>query len=214
MKIGILGGTFNPIHNGHLHIAGEVLRSCGLDQVWFMPTWRPPHKQLADEVSFADRLAMVEAAVAGNPCFIASDLEGQRGGTSYSVETLLQLRQQFPDHQFYFIMGLDSFQDIGSWKEYKRIFRLAHVVVTARPGFSGSLREFLPVAIADRFCYDAESGNLRHTDGFSVFSVTHTSCDVSSTDVRQKLIDGCNVDAFIPPAVNEYIRQHRLYQKD
>ncbi|SHJ10104.1 nicotinate-nucleotide adenylyltransferase [Malonomonas rubra DSM 5091] len=214
MKIGILGGTFNPIHNGHLHIAEEVLRCCGLDQVWFMPTCRPPHKQLADEVSFADRLAMVEAAVAETPHFFASDLEGQRGGTSYSVETLQQLCQQYPEHQFYFIMGLDSFQDIGSWKEYQKIFSLAHLIVTARPGFSGSLRELLPVDIANCFCYDAESENLRHRDGFSIISITHTCRDVSSTDVRQKLIDGRDVDAFIPPAVNEYIRRHGLYQKD
>lgn len=214
MKIGLLGGTFNPIHYGHLHIAEEVLHSCQLDQVWFIPTCQPPHKLLDSEVAFADRLAMVEVAVADEPRFIACDLEGRRGGTSYSVETLEQLRRDFPQDQFYFIMGLDSFQDIGTWKNYPRLFELAHFVVTARPGFSGSLRQLLPVAIADRFCYDAESENLSHLAGFSVFSVTHTCRDVSSTEIRRLVSLGKDVSQLIPLSVSEYIRQHGLYLKN
>lgn len=214
MQIGILGGTFNPIHFGHLHIAEEVLNSCALDQVWFVPTCQPPHKQLAVEIPFQQRLAMVEAALAEDTRFVACDLEGRRGGTSYSVETLEQLHREYPLHQFYFIMGLDSFQEIGSWKDYPRLFELAHLVVTARPGFSGSLRQLLPVAIADRFCYDAEFENLSHVAGFSVFSVTHTCRDISSTEIRQALLEGKDVKDLIPAAVSDYIRQHHLYGQD
>lgn len=212
MKIGILGGTFNPIHFGHLHIAEEVLDCCGLDQIWFMPTCQPPHKKLAAEVSFDHRLEMVELALAGDPRFVACDLEGRRGGTSYSVETLEQLRREYPEDQFYFIMGLDSFAEIGSWKEYLRLFELAHLVVTARPGFSGTLQQLLPVAIADLFCYDADSENLSHAGGFSVISVTHTCRDVSSTEVRLLLQAEGDVAALIPVGVAEYIKQHKLYQ--
>ncbi len=214
MRIGILGGTFNPIHYGHLHIAEEVLQGCELDQIWFLPTCRPPHKQLADDVSFARRLAMVELAVQERPEFLAVDIEGRRGGTSYSVETLEELRREYPEHQFYFIMGLDSFQEISSWKEYSRLFELAHMVVTARPGFSGALEQFLPVAIADRFCYDAESKKLTHDAGFTVSELTHTSRDVSSTEIRQRLRQGKSVDRLLPALVIEYIKAHRLYQDE
>ncbi len=213
MRIGLLGGTFNPIHFGHLHIAEEVLKSCNLDQVWFVPTSQPPHKRLAVEVSFVQRLAMVDAALADCPLLTSCDIEGRRGGISYSVETLLQLRTKYPQHEFYFIMGLDSFQEISSWKDYSRLFELAHIVVTARPGFSGSLQELLPVAIADRFCYDSDSKNLRCDTGFSLIAVVHTCRDISSTEIRQQLSMNRDISGQVPQAVISYIKAHNLYSK-
>jgi nicotinate-nucleotide adenylyltransferase len=108
MKTGILGGTFNPIHLAHLRIAEEVRLACGLDRVLFMPAATPPHKPLADDIPFAHRYAMVEAAVADNPYFSGCDLEAQRPGKSYSVATLEILHDQFPEDEFYFIIGMDS----------------------------------------------------------------------------------------------------------
>lgn len=211
MRIGLLGGTFNPIHFGHLHIAEEVLKICSLEQVWFIPTCRPPHKQLAEGVPFADRLAMVELAVAGFSHFRACAIEGERGGVSYSVDTLTELTRQYSQAEFFFIMGLDSFQEIGLWKDYPRLFELAHIVVTARPGFSGSLRELLPVAIADRFCYDADSKKLRCDTGFSLIPITHTCRDISSTEVRQLLATTRDAAGMVPQVVIDYIKSHGLY---
>jgi nicotinate-nucleotide adenylyltransferase len=213
MKIGILGGTFNPIHNGHLHIADEVLRTCALDQIWFMPACFPPHKELADEVSFADRFAMVEAAIEPFPRFLASDLEGRRGGPSFSVKTLEDLRQLHPEHEFTFIMGLDSFAEISLWKSYARIFELCHVAVAARPGFAGDLEELLPVAVADRFCYDADALKLSGKSGFSVQLVRQTAADISSTEIRKRLAAGEPVAELVSVRVADYIYQHQLYRQ-
>ncbi|MDX2495615.1 MAG: nicotinate (nicotinamide) nucleotide adenylyltransferase [Desulfuromusa sp.] len=211
MRIGLLGGTFNPIHSGHLHIAEEVQNSCDLEQIWFIPTCKPPHKQLAAEVSFAHRLAMVEAALADYPLFYSNDIEGRRGGTSYSVDTLQQLSKIYPQHEYFFIMGLDSFQEIALWKDYPRLFEFAHIVVAARPGFVGSLQELLPVAIAERFCYDSDSKNLRFDSGFSLLKVAHTCRDISSTEIRQQLSMNRDVGEQVPLPVLEYIRAHQLY---
>jgi len=214
MRVGLLGGTFNPIHNGHLHIADEVRKSCQLDQVWFVPTWQPPHKEVAADVSFTQRLSMVAAAVADHPEFVACDVEGQRGGTSFSVDTLMQLRRQYPYHEFFFIMGLDSFREISLWHRYQELFELAHIVVTARPGFAGTLQELLPVAIADRFCYDSQSKKLRFDKGFSLMLVDHTSYDISSTQIRQWVAQQRSIEGVVPPAVNSYIATHQLYRHD
>ena len=211
MRIGLLGGTFNPIHFGHLHIAEEVLSSCNLDQVWFIPTCKPPHKPLVAEVSFAHRLAMVEVALADYSMFNSCDIEGRRGGTSYSVETLQQLHAEYPQHEYFFIMGLDSFHEIGLWKDYSRLFEFAHIVVTARPGFKGSLQELLPVAIADRFCYDSDSKNLQCDTGFSLITVAHTCRDISSTEIRHQLSMNRDVGEQVPLSVLNYIRAHQLY---
>ena len=211
MRIGLLGGTFNPIHSGHLHIAEKVQQQCQLDQVWFIPTGQPPHKLLASDVAFHHRLAMVDVALAEYPDFYSCDIEGQRGGVSYSVDTLQQLKEAYPDHEFYFIMGLDSFRDIGLWKEYPKLFDYAHLVVAARPGFSGTLEELLPVAIAGRFCYDSDSKNLLCDTGFSLISVADTSHNVSSTEIRHLVAAQQDVAGLIPQSVREYIGANRLY---
>ncbi len=213
MHIGILGGTFNPIHNGHLHIADEVLRTCVLDQVWFMPACLPPHKDLAAAVTFADRFAMVEAAIESCPHFVACDLEGRRGGRSFSVKTLEELRHLHLADEFTFIMGLDSFAEIGLWKSYARIFELCHIAVAARPGFVGSLEQLLPVAVADSFCYDADALKLSGKSGFSVQLVRQTSADISSTEIRRRLAAGEPINELISSRVADYIYQHQLYRQ-
>ena len=214
MRTGIFGGTFNPIHLAHLRIAEEVREACGLELVIFLPAALPPHKQSATDTPFHHRLAMVEAAIADHPGFIASDLESKRAGASYSVETLEALQQLYPDDTLYFIIGLDSFCDIASWKDYPRLFELANIVVAHRPGYGnddpGAL---LPVALADQFCYDADSVNLSHKCGNELIFVAETRLAISSTMLREHVAQERSIRYLVPPAVEAYIQIHNLYRE-
>ncbi|MFO7983610.1 MAG: nicotinate-nucleotide adenylyltransferase [Desulfuromonadales bacterium] len=213
MRIGILGGTFNPVHLAHLRIAEEVREGCGLDQILFMPAAVPPHKAVAEKVPFRHRLAMVEAAVADNPAFVASDLEGRRSGKSFSVHTLEILREKNPGADFYFLMGMDSFREIDSWYQYQRLFDLAHIVVTSRPDVpSGDPMSLVPVAMADQFCYDSAAKSLRHQSGKTVIFFTETLLDISSTDIRHKVDEGLSIRYLVPPQVEDYIIENGLYR--
>jgi len=213
MRIGILGGTFNPIHLAHLRIAEEVRETCSLDRVLFIPAASPPHKSVAEEVPFAQRLAMVESAIADNPAFAASDLESHRTGKSYSVHTLEILRRRNPDQELFFIIGMDSFRDIGSWREYRRLFPLAHIVVAARPGISAeNPQALLPVAIRGDFCYDEQSKTLLHCSGNKVIFLEESLLDISSTRIRRLAAGGRSIRYLVTPAVEKYISTHGLYR--
>lgn len=214
MRTGILGGTFNPIHNAHLLVAEASLRRCRLDRVLFLPTAVPPHKKIANNISFDHRLEMVRLAITEKPLFQASDLESRRPGTSFSIDTLLALREQFPDDDFFFIIGLDSFRDITTWKNYQRLFELASIVVASRPGpGDDDPLQYLPVAIKEDFCYDERSLKLRHKSGQELFFVHDTRLDISSTMIRDYAANGHAIDDYVPPPVARYIEQHHLYRK-
>lgn len=213
MKTGILGGTFNPIHLAHLRIAEEVRLTCGLDRVLLMPASTPPHKPLADDIPFAHRYAMVEAAVADNPYFSACDLEAQRPGKSYSVATLEILHDQFPEDEFYFIIGMDSYRAIDTWKDYSRLFELTNLVVAARPGhIGGDPLALLPVVIRGQFCYDEQSNVLRHNSGNRVILLQETFLDISSTRIRQQVAEHGSIRYLVPSVVENYICRHGLYR--
>lgn len=213
MKTGILGGTFNPIHLAHLRIAEEVRIACGLDRVLFMPAATPPHKPLADDIPFVHRYAMVEAAVDDNPFFFPCDLEAQRPGKSYSVATLEILHRQFPDDEFYFIIGMDSYRAIDTWKDYSRLFGLTNLVVAARPGHVGDdPLGLLPVVMREQFCYDDSSNILRHCSGNRVIFLKETFLDVSSTRIRQQVAEQGSIRYLVPSVVEDYICRHDLYR--
>ncbi|WP_243370281.1 nicotinate-nucleotide adenylyltransferase [Geotalea sp. SG265] len=212
MRIGILGGTFNPIHNAHLRIAEEVRDRLDLERVMFMPTASPPHKLLAGELSFKVRYEMVRLAIADNPCFTVSDLEGRRGGTSYSIHTLQELHGTFPSDEFFFIIGSDSFLDIGSWREYAEIFCLCNLVVVSRPGaLADPLDQALPAAIADQFTYHVAEKRLEHCSGNSVYAVSGTLLDISSSEIRRLARQGRSIKYLLPAAVEQYIKEQRIY---
>ena len=212
MKTGILGGTFNPVHNAHLRIAEEARDMFGLERVIFIPAATPPHKPTVGELTFTDRLEMVRLATADNPYFSVSDMEAVRGGRSYSIDTLRKLKQDFPEDELYFIVGADSFNDISTWREYASIFTLCNVVCVQRPGSTiKSLAMALPVAMAGDFCYDAAAKRLTHSSGHGVYALDGVLLDISSSHIRHLVRGGHSIRYLVPDAVEQYIKEQRLY---
>lgn len=211
-RIGILGGTFNPVHLGHLRSAEEVRERQALDQILFIPSAMPPHKRGDGLVAAAHRLAMVKLAIAGNPSFRASTIEILRRGRSYSVDTLRLLRTRMPNAEFAFIMGIDAFREITTWKDYATIFALCNVIVTSRPPIEETaLRAALPVAVRRQFCYRGLQFELEHRTGNRVIFERITGLDISASAIRRRLSRGSSIRYLVPPSVERYIARHRLY---
>ncbi|MFN8625849.1 MAG: nicotinate-nucleotide adenylyltransferase [Candidatus Binatia bacterium] len=209
-RIGILGGTFNPIHLGHLRSAEEVREAQGLDRVLFIPSASPPHKRRAGLASAAHRLAMVRRAVAGNPFFKVSTIEIERHGRSYSVDTLRALRARMPGAAFSFIMGLDAFREIDTWKHHEAIFELCDVLVTSRPPTAETvLFDLLPVAVRDQFCYPDDE--LTHRTGNRILFQRISGLDISASSIRERVAAGLSIRYLVPTAVERYIARHSLY---
>ena len=192
-----MGGTFDPIHYGHL-VAAEMARTeFGLGRVLFMPTGTPPHKAGQRITPAESRLAMVELAIADNPSFEASRLEIERQGPSYTVDTLRQLKQARPEDELYFITGTDALRDLFSWHEPREILHLAHFIAASRPGFA------------------AESMLEQASDDPLILTKVHLlevpALAISSTDIRQRVSRGRSIRYLLPETVRDYIVRHRLY---
>lgn len=189
MRIGIVGGTFNPIHVGHLVLAEEAREKLSLDKVIFVPAYIPPHKKDEELVEPNDRFKMVELALRGNPDFEVSTFEIDSKTTSYSVETLKAFKQKYGEEaKLFFITGADSLGEIYSWKEIDQIFKLSQFIVANRPGY--------------------EIGNV--PNGIDV--VTITSLEISSSLIRKKIKEGKSIRYLVPEPVREYIIARRLYK--
>ena len=210
--IGVIGGTFDPIHYGHLRAAEEVRFRLGLHQVLFIPAALPPHK-LAEPLSEPEhRLEMVRRATAGNPGFSVSDVEiCTLEKPSYTVKTIEHLRSRSPGELF-LIVGMDSFREVPTWRDFRRIFALCHVVVVSRPGFSPTERFDIPSELCDLLTRSGED-RFVHTSGKQVVSLTVTGYDISSTRVRELVRGGKSIRYLVPPEVEGYIREKRLYQE-
>ncbi len=211
MKIGLFGGTFNPVHLAHLRIAEEIRETFALSKVIFIPAATPPHKPLADDLSFAERMKMVDMAIRGNSFFTVSDLEGRREGKSYSIDTLREFKKLYPHDEFYLIMGSDSFADFRTWKEYKAIFACCNIVVITRPGSPLSLRSALPDDVAPEFRYNEAENVLSHRSGYSVYSLEGSLLDISSTAIRSRVRQDKSIAYLVPATVEQYIKQQRFY---
>src|SRR5215470_5358451 len=208
-RIGIFGGTFDPIHIGHLRCAEEAREQLRLDEVLFIPAADPPHK--ARRITPAvHRLAMVRRAIAGYAPFRASTIEIDRGGRSYTVDTLRALRAELPSGTaLTLLLGLDAFREIGTWKEYRALFGLADVAVWTRPPHRiGSALALLPVAARADFCYGPNQTRLRHRTGNQIRFLTVTALDVSASAIRLRLRRGRSIRYLVPSPVERYLSRH------
>jgi nicotinate-nucleotide adenylyltransferase len=211
-RLGIYGGTFDPIHLAHLRSVQEASENLGLNQVWYMPCHTPPHGKKV-VASAADRLQMVRLAVADRPGFVASDLEISRGGHSRTVDTLEQLKKQDPERELFFFIGVDAFFWLHTWYEPRRIMELTNMVVMDRPyNPARNFLEYLQAEVDPAF-EQAEEGWARLPGGCGAKNVTTTLLDISSTDIKRRVAAGESITYLVPPAVEDYIRSMNLYTK-
>jgi nicotinate-nucleotide adenylyltransferase len=209
-KIGIFGGTFDPVHKGHLAVARGVLNRYRLDEIFFIPAPYPPHKQqpLTD---FSHRVAMLESVLADEPGISISLVETERLSPSYTIDTLLELRDRIGDHRFFLIIGADSFIEMHLWQRYEDLFRLADIVVAARPGIDLETLGVQVESFPGDFQYDPEKETWFRGDGFHIYYFSAIHMAMSSSAIRRRLIQGEDVSTLLPPAVAEYIRRNNLY---
>ncbi len=206
--IGIFGGTFDPIHFGHLRTAFELWQTLKLVQVRFLPTGDPAHRD-APLASAQLRLAMVQAAVAGQPGFAVDDREVRRAGATYTIDTLTELRREFPQRSLCLLLGMDAFLGMPTWNRWREIFDLCHVVVAHRPGWKAPMTGPLGEVMVDR-----GTGGVRdlHTSlAGRVFVQAVTQLEISSTDLRALIMSGRDLRYLVPDAVRDFILRTGCY---
>jgi nicotinate-nucleotide adenylyltransferase len=215
-RIGILGGTFNPIHFGHLAAAEEIGERLALDQVLFIPSFLPPHKQEEDMPSGEQRREMVRLAIAGNSRFSVSDVELQRGGRSFTVDTLNELRRGLPDAELYFLAGLDSFLEIRTWKEWRRLLKLCIFVVLSREG--AQFRDLVGLDLFPGFEEDLVTLDVRTRRDIMITTPTLRLVlavipryEISSTEIRDRVKRGRSIKYLLPEVVEAYIIENKFY---
>lgn len=221
-RLGLLGGSFNPIHNCHLSIAHQVHEALGLSCVLFIPSGDPPHKHDASLASADARFTMVQLATAGIAYFEVSDLELRRKGKSYSVDTVQELQQRYgPATELFFIIGLDAFLDFPTWKAPELVLTICHMVVISRPG--RSFQDLMNLTLLPQLDAKAlgeldsrTSTSLKipipSTPGITCLSLP--PCPTSASEIRRRIRSGATLANMLPPPVESYILQKNLYQED
>jgi nicotinate-nucleotide adenylyltransferase len=208
--MGIFGGTFDPIHYGHLRTAFELLQALRLQEIRFLPAGNPPHR----DQPFADaqlRLRMVQAATAGQPGFTVDDREVRKSGLSYSVETLGELRHEYPDRSLCLILGMDAFLSLPNWYQWRELLQLAHLVVAHRPGWRAPGMGPLGELLVDRGT--GRIGDLHEQRSGCIFIHAVTQLEITSTEVRQLVAMGRDPRFLMPDSVRSLILEAQVYSK-
>jgi nicotinate-nucleotide adenylyltransferase len=213
-RVGVLGGSFNPIHYGHLLLADEIVETLGLDRLLFVPAAAPPHKPASQLAPARDRCEMVRLAIADHPRFAVSDIELQRPGPSYTVDTLEALARS--GDELFYVVGSETFLDLLTWREPRRIARLARLVVVPRAGSPFDAES----AAAQKVLRDigVEGGFVRDLRGGvpprGVLIVHATSLPLSASELRRRVHEGRSLAFRMPPAAIAYLRAHDLYRTE
>jgi nicotinate-nucleotide adenylyltransferase len=213
-RVGILGGTFNPVHLAHLRTALEVYEHFALDSILFIPTYIPPHK-MDDEsiVSPEIRLDMLKMAVADVSGFQVNDMEITRKEISYSIDTVKELQAKHSDTRFYFIIGADAFYEISTWNNYEEFVFLVDFIIMTRPKSPlKGLDELLPEDILRRFSLDPEHNRYVSSSGTEIHFHTVSKLDISSTEIRSLIREGKSIKYLVPANVEEFILKNNLYK--
>lgn len=200
MKIGLIGGTFNPIHHGHLILSEYVRENFKLDKVIFIPTGLPPHKSASVVEKPEIRLEMTKLAIEMNQFFSVSDIETYREGISYTIDTITELKNLYPTDQLYFLIGADSLFELPTWKYYEQLISKTNIIVVNRPGGANNLIGAKIKEYEDQF-------------GGSIIEVKSPLIDISSSDIRNRVKDGKSIKYLVPNNVEEFILQNNLYKE-
>ncbi|MBN1593984.1 MAG: nicotinate (nicotinamide) nucleotide adenylyltransferase [Candidatus Coatesbacteria bacterium] len=217
-KVGILGGTFDPVHNGHLIAAACVHEFLGLDRLLMIPCAIPPHKPNRAVASPRERLEMLEIATAGDPRLEASDIEAKRGGASYTIDTLRCLKSREPEDRFFLILGNDAFAEIATWKEYEALLQEVELVLMLRAGYArdevlARMPAGLTRMIADAPCIEGPDGGQAALErGKKYYAVQVPQIGISGSMVRALVKERRSIRYLVPDAVMKYIDERGLYQ--
>jgi nicotinate-nucleotide adenylyltransferase len=220
-RSGLFGGTFNPIHFGHLRTALEVMEHFGLDQVLFVPTADPPHKDKKELANGSDRQAMLSLAIGNTPGFSLSDIELKRPGRTYTIDTINQLQESPAEVSYFLIVGLDAFMEIDTWKDYRRIFEAIPLIVMSRPGetdaclnrdlpFTG-ISDYLESKVSAGYSFSREKSAFFHPSLKPLYLFAVTPLGISATTIRRIVRRKGSIRFLVPDPVATYIHDKRLY---
>ncbi|MCI7794824.1 MAG: nicotinate-nucleotide adenylyltransferase [Lachnospiraceae bacterium] len=200
-RIGIMGGTFDPVHNGHLLLGKQAYHEYGLDEIWYMPSHIPPHKRDRKITDSEDRIAMLRLALHDLPYCTVSEFEMERDGTTYTAHTLALLKEEYPDTHFFFIIGADSLYEIEHWYHPEEVMKMATLLASVRE-YGDARRSFT-----------SQIDYLNRKYGADIRPLHNEEVDIASADIRKRVLEGKDISKDVPETVKDYIVSHGLYRQ-